>query len=106
ASLDVASTHPLGIACPLPAHAQQVTLVLIGVSRSGAPMPAIVATLACAGTASNGTAVRYGWHPPASLSGFVAALTLPNAAPASPTGRPTVPVASLPGGQVSGSPLH
>jgi len=68
-------------------------LVLLATTAGGRTLPPVVATLHCIWTATNGTAVRYQWTPPPSLTGVVAAATAGSGNGAGPP-------------HASGSPLH
>ena len=71
ASLNNASTRPSAFACVIqPARA----LAIYAMSAGGA-LPVVTVHLDCRGTATNGTAVRYGWRPPADLAATIDALT-------------------------------
>ena len=71
ASLNNASTRPSPFACVIqPARA----LAIYAISARGA-LPVVTVHLDCRGTATNGTAVRYGWRPPADLAAAIDALT-------------------------------
>ena len=68
-------------------------LVLLATTAGGRTLPPVVATRHCTWTVTNGTAVRYDWTPPTSLTGVVAAAT---AGSGNGVGPP----------HASGSPLH
>ena len=92
AGLDAAAKTRSTTLCPYsPTGTGQ--LVLLATTAGGRTLPPAVATLHCTWTVTNGTAVRYDWTPPTSLTGLVAAATAgsPNGA-----GPP----------HASGSPLH
>jgi hypothetical protein len=72
-------------------------LVLYATGTSGAGLRPVVATFStCPAVATNGTAVRYDWTPPASWAASLNAIMVPKGTPqvVRPTGHP------------SGSPLH
>lgn len=87
ASMDAASTRPIPSACI--AQLANVSLVVYAFGADGKAMdPVVVST--CGSMVTNGTAIRYGWSPPASLTSFLASLS----------------GASAPSGKVSGSPAR
>ena len=70
-SLNAASTKPRALQC---AHLPARALAVYAASAGGA-LPVVTVRLDCLGTATNGTAVRYGWQPPADLAATIDALT-------------------------------
>jgi hypothetical protein len=65
-SVNSASTEVIAIPCPAPL--ERHSLVLLAVDPHGTPAQPVVASLDCGGAITNGTAVRYGWTPPADLA--------------------------------------
>lgn len=113
ASLDAASTIRPAIMCPVPAD-WTTTLVVIGLSHSGAAMKPVVVPLTCGAQITNGSAVRYGWQPPADLAPLLPLDTSPgNGLSPGPTGPTSVPATgpasvppTSPSGKVGGSPVR
>ncbi|MCU1658462.1 MAG: hypothetical protein JWO57_3118 [Pseudonocardiales bacterium] len=100
ASLNGASTAPLPTSCPPYQAADAKSLVIIGVSTSGQAMKPVVAKVAptpCNQRVTNGTAIRYGWTPPANLAAYLDAVRH--------AGQPSAQSVA-PSGKVTGSPLH
>lgn len=76
-SLDSAPTRPAGGECHSgPPGARSTVLVFYAITRSG-PEPPTVVDQTCDLPATNGTAVRYDWTPPADLAAKLDALTQP-----------------------------
>jgi hypothetical protein len=104
ASLDAAPKQRPTTTCPLYQSANGKTIVIIGVSTSGQPMKPITATVAqnpCNLPVTNGTAIRYNWAPPASLSTFIAKLRPVNGGPVNGG-----PIKISPSGKFTGSPIQ
>ncbi len=100
ASLDGAPKTRPRTPCPMYVSAEGKTLVIIGLSMSGQPMPPITAVVAqnpCNQPVTNGTAVRFNWSAPALLNTFIAKLAPAHGGGAVP-GPPT--------GKTTGSPVH
>ncbi len=90
-SLDsAATTRPQSSDCPSQTAPETRTLVVIGISTAGQAMRPVVVTLTCPGLATNGTAIRYGWTPPARLAEQL----------------PQLGANTGPTGKVSGSPIR
>lgn len=99
ASLDAAPKIRPKTPCPLYLSANGKTIVIIGLSTSGQAMKPITATVAqnpCNQPVTNGTAIRYNWAAPGSLTGFIAKLQ--------PNGGG--PIRVIPSGKVTGSPVR
>ncbi|WP_375491619.1 hypothetical protein [uncultured Jatrophihabitans sp.] len=93
---DAAKTRPTG-ACPLLVRADERQLAIVGVTADGTKLPVVTTTVnavSCRVVVTNGTAVRYGWTPPASLGPLVAHLA------------PRIAVTPGGGGPAHGSPIH
>ena len=74
AGLNNAATTNSTTLCPYgPSSTGQ--LVLLATTAGGRTLPPVVATRHCTWTLTNGTAVRYDWTPPTSLTGVVADAT-------------------------------
>ena len=70
-SLNAASTKPSTLLCVN----QPARALAVYAASAGGALPVVTVRLDCRGTATNGTAVRYGWQPPADLTATIDALT-------------------------------
>lgn len=70
-SLESASRRPVPEACParprIAGLPRDAVLALTGITAQARALRPVTVPLGCAGVTTNGTAVRYGWTPPAAL---------------------------------------
>jgi hypothetical protein len=96
---DSAKTLPASIKCPAgPAPTDRGSLVIIGLDKDGNQLKPVVVTLGCPTRATNGTALRYNWTPPANITNLIiqGVKSVPGGGPFS------LP----PSGKVTGSPIQ
>jgi hypothetical protein len=80
ASMENAAAKPNQTPCDPGGSSTSQLLAFIGVTSGGKPLAPVTATVtvpACNVQLTNGTAVRYGWSPPAVLTGELRGLTPP-----------------------------
>jgi hypothetical protein len=107
ASLDAAPKERPRTPCPLYRTGNGKTIVIIGISTSGAAMRPITATVQqnpCNLPVTNGTAVRYNWTPPGSLMRFIAKLQPIIGGPIKVP--PSGGISVAPSGKVTASPIR
>ncbi|MDT4908896.1 MAG: hypothetical protein QOI69_2137 [Pseudonocardiales bacterium] len=94
-----AKTLPASIKCPgVPAPTDRGSLVIIGLDKDGNQLKPVVVTLGCPTRATNGTALRYNWSPPANITNLII-----QGVKSAPGGGPfSLP----PSGKVTGSPIQ
>jgi hypothetical protein len=71
-SMNAAATLPVPSACPANLTGVTLTVYAVGKPDGKAMDPVVVSP--CGSMVTNGTAIRYGWTPPSSLTGFLASL--------------------------------
>lgn len=105
ASLEAASTtRPAGF-CSLIQPVDAYDVAIVGITAAGRPLRPVTAAVnvpACRVRATNGTAVRYGWAPPAGVAG--AMLARLGASVAAQSTQQSL--ARSPAGHVTGSPAR
>lgn len=83
-SVETAATKRVPHACA--SDLVDVQFVLYAVDAAGKTLDPVVARIGCGGSATNGTAVRYDWTPPATITDLLRA---PGPAPRSAVGSPS-----------------